>query len=132
MLQEYERGRDPVIAMTVLLAIRWGIEAWHDEIKSSTFLSCFEKALYSEQENTPIIETEGIVNDYAQLRSVPAIRGLMGSDTFLNPSEEIAVDDVTTIDERILSEFNATPVEYTHTLSSPSGRAAMSVRGTAR
>lgn len=107
MLREYEAGKDPVSTMNVLKALRWGIQAWHLDVKDQTIQNCFIKALMEKEINTQSDDgaIQMVSQGLQQLQSSSRIRDLMDVNTFLNPVDEKVEDSIEKIDEDILARY---------------------------
>lgn len=111
MLREFDAGRDPIETMTVLQAVRWGITCWESDVRPETIRRCFDKGLRMEANDDDCAEERSqeaandIAQGLAQLGSTARISELMSIDQFLNPEEELVQDDVETLDEQILSQY---------------------------
>lgn len=107
MVKEFDRGVDPLSTISVLQAIRWGIEAWSVDIKVDTIRNCFNKALHAEGE-VEFQDQELLSAISASLRKLQLtnrIQDIMNINEFLNPAGEEVDDSLLQLDEIVLSQF---------------------------
>lgn len=93
--------------MNILKALRWGIQAWHIDLKVQSIERCFRKAL-KEGDNTGDISDATVMeitSGLEQLRSSSRISDLMDIQQFLNPVDEEVKDSLEQIDEQILAQY---------------------------
>jgi hypothetical protein len=108
MLQQYDAGKDPVTAMNVLKAVRWAINAWEDDLKTSTFENCFNKALKdvpTRSEGIDLEPTHDIGVGLRRLQEASYIRDIMDIQQFLNPADETIEDSIEELDAQILAKY---------------------------
>lgn len=114
IIDHYIDGKDPMKAITVLQAIRWGIESWEAGVTETTIHNCWVKARVLGPKMGPCTEREArdsgwdedIAADKAILDTVTKevgqgitsllsqdrIKSAMAIETFLNPIEERVID----------------------------------------
>jgi hypothetical protein len=113
MVKEFDRGVDPIETMSVLQAIRWGIEAWSFDMKTDTIRNCFNKALHhnDEEELQDIDLLTAIETSFRRLQLSNRIQDIMNINEFLNPGGEEVEDSLMQIDDVILCQFAKTQDE---------------------
>ena len=115
MMTEYDAGRHPYNSINVLLAIRWGVQAWHLDVKSTTIVKCFKKALTLPKAKTVVTSesppelVDSIIADITQgiqyLQSAQLIHDAIDLNNFLNPVEELVTDSLEYVEERIIDQL---------------------------
>jgi hypothetical protein len=108
LLHEYDVGRDPLTIMNVLKALRWGIRAWEDDIKTLTIENCFKKVLEASFIKAELTDPKLILDVSVKLAQVQlansSIYNLMDINQFLNPSDKkVKNDNFEALDERVLA-----------------------------
>jgi CRISPR/Cas system-associated protein Cas7 (RAMP superfamily) len=109
--------------VNVLKALKWVVQAWHDDIKNTTILNCFHKStiqqtVFTQQtfETTDfeasvlysqaVSDLQGNINS---LQQVQVVKDAIDVDMFMNPIEENAEIDVGDLDQDILNQFTQGP-----------------------
>jgi hypothetical protein len=103
MLQEYEADRNPQKTVNLLKAVQWTRAAWELSVTRDTIKRCWVKSTLIKAEDTIDIDdsTEDYIivddgTDRAELRQQIAqlpIESSLSLDEFLNPEDEIIVDN---------------------------------------
>jgi hypothetical protein len=122
MVEEADRGRDPMDRIDVLKAIRWGIRAWHFEVTNEAVANCWIKSgllgpvygpepapkgheLYQQVgfEPDPVrSEVQSLIGKVSKQRGIQTVPNV---DDFINPAAEIVEDDEETVEEVILEQI---------------------------
>lgn len=109
MMDQFDKGYDPLSTMTILQAVRWAISAWNLDLAEDTIQNCFKKAFSSE--DTREIRCQAVINEITcgiqQLQVSNNIQDAMDIHQFLNPEEEQVDDSLATADDLILSQFSS-------------------------
>jgi hypothetical protein len=111
LVHEFDEGCDPISTMNVLKAIRWGIQAWKIDLKTSSIENCFHKALNEKTLSSPSLGDSDVIaeisKDLMQLQISSRFHDLMDIEQFLNPAEEKVDDgdDINMLDQAILAQF---------------------------
>ena len=131
MVSEADEGRDALDKMDVLKAIRWGINAWHNDVTNDTVRNCWIKSgllgpvegpLLKPKGYQPfttvasplpavpeVIELDPIHTEIASLlRTVATQRTIQiipSIDEFLEPDGERVYDDEEAVDEQVLADI---------------------------
>ncbi|EED12037.1 hypothetical protein TSTA_001090 [Talaromyces stipitatus ATCC 10500] len=98
IVDEFDRGIDPLSIMTILRAVRWVVNIWEDQVTSTTITNCFKKALHDETEAE--LETAILIQD---LQLTNRVQDVMDIRQFLNPLDEQVNDSIMDIDAIVLS-----------------------------
>jgi hypothetical protein len=118
ILKEYEADRDPNKTVTLLHAIRWSVDAWHNSVTSSTIQKCWWKSTCIKKplnvDNTGIdeerIDEEWISQEKTQLSrqilAIPNILNPLSIDEFIQPPEEEIIDSDENITESIIEQYS--------------------------
>jgi hypothetical protein len=107
MMAEFDRGFNPIETMTILQALRWAISAWNIDLKDDTIQQCFKKAL-AIKDSIEIHEKEvmdEIQQGLQKLQLSHNIQEAMSLSQFLNPADEQVNDNITNLDDIIISQF---------------------------
>jgi hypothetical protein len=94
MLQSYERGETPIKTMTIHQAIRWIVQAWQNNVTSTTIKNCFRKSvvLSGKQEKEAPMALDEI---YTQVQWQGEIHDAMTLAEFISLAiEEIQATDI--------------------------------------
>jgi hypothetical protein len=103
--------------MNVLQAVRWAVEAWHQDVKPLTIYNCFMKSTVRIIGPMTEADAKGIATVSTDLRSIEkdvggyitqlvnrqAIKEAMDVHRFLNPVEERITDPIEDIEAHIIS-----------------------------
>ncbi len=110
MIFKLETGLNPQKTVTLLYAIRWGVEAWR-EVKSTTIQACFQKSTVLEK---PLLVATDLESDLqitrdevqAQLQEVPGLREeAIAVDDFISLAEEEIEDNESNVLQVITSRY---------------------------
>jgi len=114
LINNFENGEDPYNKMNVLQAIRWGIEAWHTNITTTTIANYWLKAKVLAPQMIPsrcnaepsiwaqaVTEDEAVTQEvrdalYASLQTLERTKRVHEAITInelLSPTDEIVTDD---------------------------------------
>jgi hypothetical protein len=108
IIDEFDRGVDPLSTMTILRAVRWAVNMWENQLTSTAITNCFKKALHIETEDE--FETANLVQDLQNslqdLKLTNRVQDIMDINQFLNPPEEQVNNTMMDIDNIVLSQFN--------------------------
>jgi hypothetical protein len=109
MLSEFDRGRDPIVTITVLQVIRWAIPAWTLDLGQETIRNCYKRALALEE--VAEIRHQEVLNEISvglqKLQLSNIVREAMDINQFLNPIEEQVDDSLMAVDDIVLSQYSA-------------------------
>lgn len=109
MMDQFDKGYDPLSTMTILQAVRWAISAWNLDLAEDTIQNCFKKAF--DYEDMREIRCQAVINEITcgiqQLQVSNNIQDAMDIHQFLNPEEEKVDDSLATADDLILSQYSS-------------------------
>jgi hypothetical protein len=90
MMDCFVQNINPIKSMTLHLAIRWSVRAWHHDLKDLTIKNCFVKSTVLDpgqaMEEAALPNLEPL---YLQAQQAGRIKDSMTIVNFLNPQEEI-------------------------------------------
>jgi len=123
LLQEFEEGRNGRTTVNVLKALKWVVQAWHDDIKDTTILNCFHKSTIQQtvftQQTFETTDFEASVlysqavsdlqGNIDSLQQVQIVKDALDVNMFMNPIEENAEIDIGDLDQDILNQFTQGP-----------------------
>ena len=108
IVNEFDKGHDPVVTMNVLKAVRWAVGAWQRDITTDIIQFCFQKALSTERLH-PSSDSQPVLAEISQaligLQLPARIKDPMDVANFVNPADEIVQDNLEELDDLILSQF---------------------------
>ncbi|KAL1989720.1 hypothetical protein VTN49DRAFT_6917 [Thermomyces lanuginosus] len=107
IINEFDKGRDPLVTMNVLKAVRWAVGAWQRDITSDIIQLCFQKALSTERSHPS--DAQPLIAEISQalfgLQLSARIKDPMDVASFVHPADEIVQDNLEELDDLILSQF---------------------------
>lgn len=113
IIDEFDRGVDPLSTMTILRGVRWAVNMWENQLTSTAITNCFKKALHIEAEEE--FETALLVQDLQKslqdLKLTNRVQDIMDINQFLNPADEQVNDTMVNIDNIVLSQFDLPQIE---------------------
>ncbi|EED18534.1 jerky, putative [Talaromyces stipitatus ATCC 10500] len=99
IIDEFDRGIDPLSTMTILRAVRWAVNMW-EGVTSTTITNCFKKALHDETEAEfeSALLIQDLQNSLQDLKLTNRVQDVMDIHQFLNPLDEQVNDTMMDID----------------------------------
>jgi DDE superfamily endonuclease len=118
MLREYEADKNPQKTVNLLKAVQWTRAAWELSVTKDTIKRCWVKSTLIKKLDSTEESTEDSIEDYIvmdsgtdqaelqdQITQLP-IENLLSLDEFLNPKDEVIVDEDNDIFTTVVEHYS--------------------------